>query len=79
MINMRLSEGIKDRQYRIVGITGGRGARRRLLDLGLTIGVCIKIIVIRSYGPVLIEVRGTRLALGHGLASKVEVTEITAR
>jgi len=74
---MRLSEGIKDKQYTVVGIAGGRGARRRLLDLGLTIGVCIRIIVVRSYGPVLIEVRGTRLALGHGLASKVSVMEMT--
>lgn len=75
MIKMRLSEGIKDRQYTIVGLAGGRGARRRLLAMGLTIGVCIKIIVVRSYGPVLVEVRGTRLAVGHGLARKITVVE----
>lgn len=73
---MRLSEGIKDKQYTIIGLAGGRGARRRLLSMGLTIGVCIKIIVMRSYGPVLIEVRGTRLAIGHGLARKITVVAI---
>jgi Fe2+ transport system protein FeoA len=73
---MRLSEGIKSRGYKIVGLVGGRGARCRLLDLGLTIGVIIKVILIHSYGPVLIEVRGTRLAIGHGLAKKIMIAEI---
>lgn len=73
---MRLSEGIKDRKYKVVGLAGGRGARRRLLDLGLTIGVIIKIILIHSYGPVLIGVRGTRLAIGHGLTRKIMVSEV---
>lgn len=73
---MRLSEGIKGRQYKIVRLAGGRGARRRLLDLGLTIGVLIKVIIIHSYGPVLVEVRGTRLAIGHGLTKKIIVVEI---
>lgn len=73
---MRLSEVIKDKEYKIVGLAGGRGARRRLLDLGLTIGVLIKIIIIHSYGPVLVEVRGTRLAIGHGLTKKIMVVEI---
>lgn len=73
---MRLSEGTKDRQYKIVGLTGGRGARSKLLDLGLTIGVCIKIILIHPYGPVLVEVRGTRLGIGHGLAMKIMIAEV---
>jgi Fe2+ transport system protein FeoA len=73
---MRLSEGTKDREYKIVGLTGGRGARSRLLDLGLTIGVVIKAIIVHTYGPVLIEVRGTRLGIGHGLARKIMVLEV---
>jgi Fe2+ transport system protein FeoA len=29
-----------------------------------------------SKGPVLIEIRGTRIALGHGLANKILVEEV---
>lgn len=73
---MRLSEGIKDRQYKIVRFIGGRGMRRRLLAMGLTVGVVVEAIIINPYGPVLIEVRGTRLGIGHRLAGKIEVMEI---
>ena len=54
----------------------GQGQRqivKRLLDLGLTKGCTFKVIQGRGRGPVLVEVRGTRIALGHGLASKVIV------
>ena len=54
----------------------GQGQRqivKRLLDLGLTKGCTFKVIQGRGRGPVLVEVRGTRIALGHGLASMVIV------
>ncbi len=54
----------------------GRGILRRLLDLGLTKGCTFKVIQGSRHGPVLIEVRGTRLALGHGLASKLIIEEL---
>jgi ferrous iron transport protein A len=44
-----------------------------LLDLGLTKGCDFRVIQSRGSGPVLVEVRGTRIALGHGLASQVMV------
>ena len=51
----------------------GRGIMRRLLDLGLTIGCTFKVVHGSSSGPVLVEVRGTRIALGHELAQRVIV------
>ncbi|NHI88113.1 MAG: ferrous iron transport protein A [Candidatus Thorarchaeota archaeon] len=59
---------------------GEREIVKRLLDLGLTKGCTFKVIHGQGAGPVLVEVRGTRIALGHGLASKVlvEVLEDTA-
>jgi Fe2+ transport system protein FeoA len=50
-----------------------RRIMKRLLDLGLTKGCNFKVIQSRGRGPVLVEVRGTRIALGHGLASHVLV------
>ncbi len=55
-----------------------RGIIQRLMDLGLTPGA--KVVVVKSAplgGPIEILVRGSRIALGRGMASKimVEVTE----
>ena len=52
---------------------GSRGITKRLLDLGLTKGCTFTVVQGSGRGPVLVEVRGTRIALGHGLASKVLV------
>jgi ferrous iron transport protein A len=58
---------------------GQRHIMKRLLDLGFTRGCTFKVIQGTSGGPVLVEIRGTRIALGHGLASQVivEVLEDT--
>jgi Fe2+ transport system protein FeoA len=50
---------------------------KRLLDLGLTKGCTFKVVQGGSRGPILVEVRGTRIALGHQLARRiiVEVVE----
>lgn len=51
----------------------GRGIMKRLLDLGLTKGCTFKVIQGSTRGPILVEVRGTRIALGHELANRVIV------
>lgn len=53
-----------------------REVTRRMLDLGLTKGCTFKVVQGSRFGPVLVEVRGTRIALGHGLASRLIVEEI---
>jgi len=58
----------------IVSIIGGRIAAKRLADLGLVPGAQIKILRrILLRGPLEIEVKGSRLILGRGLAAKVLV------
>jgi len=54
-------------------LKGERQIAKRLLDLGLTKGCTFKVVQGGGRGPVLVEVRGTRIALGHGLAHKVLV------
>jgi ferrous iron transport protein A len=49
---------------------------RRLLDLGITTGCEFQVIQGGSSGPVLVQVRGTRVALGQGLANKLLVKVI---
>ena len=57
----------------VSAVRAGWGLQRRLADLGLTPGVNIKVISCGRPGQVVIEVRGSRLALGHGIASKIMV------
>ena len=59
------------------GRGGGWGFQKRLMDMGLTPGT--KLTVIKSApfrGPVEVHVRGSRLALGRGMAERIFV-EIT--
>jgi len=53
---------------------GGWGFQKRLMDMGLTPGT--KITVVKSApfrGPIEVYVRGSRLALGRGMAARIFV------
>ena len=49
---------------------------RRIMDLGLTRGCTFLLVHGGGRGPVLVEVRGTRIALGHQLAVRILVEEV---
>ena len=53
-----------------------REIMKRLLDLGITKGCTFQVVQGSQEGPVLVQVRGTRIALGHGLASRILVQEV---
>jgi Fe2+ transport system protein FeoA len=58
----------------IVSIAGGKMAAKRLADLGLAPGTAIKVLRKTLFsGPVQIEICGSKLAIGRGLASKIFV------
>ena len=58
----------------IVGkIVGGRSACKRLNELGLVPGAEIEMVNKIANGPVMIRVKGSKLALGRGLANKVHI------
>ena len=62
---------------KIANVRAGWGLQRRLADMGLTTGVKIKVVHSQGRGHVVINVRGSRLALGHGVAHKIMVTDAT--
>jgi ferrous iron transport protein A len=53
----------------------GRRLAGRLAALGLTLGAELEVLQNSGRGPVLVQVRGTRLALGRGQAGKILVGE----
>jgi ferrous iron transport protein A len=60
---------------KVTEVTAGWGLRRRLAELGLTPGVPVTIMSGCRPGPLLIDVRGSRLSLGFGVAQKIMVKE----
>jgi len=61
------------RNLRIIYVRGGRRVMRRLADLGLTPGATIRIVKSMDRGPILLEVNGSRIALGRGISMKLFV------
>lgn len=57
----------------VAAVRAGWGLQRRLAEMGLNPGVQIRVISSQGHGPVVLDVRGSRLALGHGVAHKIMV------
>lgn len=63
---------------RLRSVTGGRGLLARTLALGLTPGT--PVLLVRAFGgPVIISVRGSRLALGRRMAERIWVEPLAGR
>ena len=62
------------RRVRVMVIDGGHRVRSHLNTLGIHIGDWLTVVERAPFkGPVLVEVNGTRLALGRGVAAKIRV------
>lgn len=55
---------------------GGKEFASRLSAMGLSVGSNVEVLQNRGYGPVLVLVRDTRIALGRGEALKIVVEEL---
>jgi ferrous iron transport protein A len=61
---------------RVEAIQGGRGLLSRLAALGIVPGTLVTVLSNAGGGPVIIEARGGRLALGRGQAARIIVRVI---
>jgi len=59
-------------------ITGGHAVSNRLLVLGFTKGAKVTVQQNPGFGPVIVMVRDSRIALGRGEANKVLVQEVNS-
>jgi ferrous iron transport protein A len=64
------------KMVQVVGVRFGWGLRRKLADMGLTPGVTVRVLNNQIAGPVIIDLRGSRLALGRGMTQRVLVKEL---
>ena len=60
-------------RVRLVGVQAGRRLQARLAAMGLVPGVEVEVINNRVHGPFIIEVKGSRMVLGRGMAGKILV------
>jgi ferrous iron transport protein A len=62
-------------EAKLVDIQDGHGIRQRLSVLGLNPGVRITMIQNGSWGPVILGVMDSRIAIGRGMANRIFVTK----
>ena len=76
---MPLAMVVPGEAVRLVAIHGGQRIRQRLADLGLTPGTILRVVQASSWGPLIVAFKGNaRLALGRGMAHKIEVEPVTS-
>jgi ferrous iron transport protein A len=69
-----LSRATNGQVVTVSAVRAGWGLERRLADLGITKGVEMKVISAGRPGQVVVQVRGSRLALGRGVADKIIIS-----
>ncbi len=77
---MTLAELDEGTHTKIVSIDGGRHARQQLRELGLFPGDTVRLLRRAAFGgPLLVECRGTQIAIGRGIAAKVVIERCESR
>ncbi len=60
-------------------LDGGSHFRSRMASLGFTLGTQVRMVQNYGHGPIIVSVRGARVALGRGEARKVHVTRLSGQ
>ena len=61
----------------LMGIRGGHALNKRLADLGLTVGVVVRVVQGDPSGPMILAFKDdARLALGRGVAQQIVVSPV---
>lgn len=58
-------------------IRGGGNLQRRLASMGITVGGTVEVLQSHFAGPIIVQVRGSRIAVGHGISHRIYVSPVT--
>jgi len=72
---MNLQDGVIGRTYRVENVNLPLELERRMEALGILDGTPITVLNCKSHGALIIFVRGTRFAIGNGIAQHITVRE----
>lgn len=73
---LTLTDSLSGSNVQIDKISGGEKLRDKLLSMGLLPGKEIEVLSVRKNGPVIVKINDTRIVIGHGMASKIEILPI---
>jgi Fe2+ transport system protein FeoA len=73
---LHLADVEAGKTVRLVGVEHGSALRMRLMAMGLTPGVLVRVIQRVNGGPCIVAVRGTRVALGRGMLDRICVENL---
>jgi Fe2+ transport system protein FeoA len=73
---MTLANSKIGEEVRLVEVQGGKQIRRRLADLGLNMGMTVRVVHGISRGPIILAVKDSRLAIGRGMAEQIIVEKV---
>jgi ferrous iron transport protein A len=76
MTTVNLSVVREGESVRVQGIEGGQHFLSRLAAMGFTPGVLLRVVQNFGRGPLIVNLRDTRVALGRGEASKIVVERL---
>lgn len=72
--NMPLSMVAPGETVELIQIKEGARLRKRLADLGLNVGLPVRVVQNHRIGPIIVAIHeDTRLAIGRGMAHKIRV------
>jgi len=70
---VQLLDAPRDTPVEIVGINGGIHMVQKLAAMGLTHHAVVRVMRGGGTGPMVVEVRGSRVGLGQGISSRIMV------
>lgn len=72
-MSMPLSMAPEGSEVRVIGFRGGATFVQKLTAMGFVPGSRVTVIRSQRAGPMIVLVRGSQVAIGRGVASKIEV------
>ena len=70
---MPLASAKNGQTVRVLTIQAGRGLQARLAAMGIAPGAEITVIASQEHGPFVVAVKGSRVVLGRGMTSRIDV------
>ena len=71
-----LSSILDGERAKITSVNGGRTVNLRMNELGFTSGAILKVIRNVGGGPIMVELKAGKIALGRGIAKKIMCTRL---
>jgi len=76
---LTLSASDVGKTYTLIKFSGGDSFRDKLYAIGLNPGISFKVLINSGRGPIELEVRRNKLAIGRGMADKIIIKEYVDR